>query len=410
MWKNTVRSKIVQRKPIQKAENKVLTKPPFKGVDFILPGGFDAFSDYGPDISEITYFTVLRVLSEAVGKMPFHIRDKNHKIVTGNTERLLTVRPNDSMSPVQLWSFLEFARNHYGNSYLYCNWSDQTGKLKSVHALDPRLVRVWVDDVSGDIVQKHYYTYTSLTGQSYVLASEDVAHFKTWHLDEETRLIGLPVRITLHDYMTSSKAGQETQSNLWKNGLISSGVLSYVGDLNNEQKEQMLESIRKIGTKNKILPLPKEWDLKPINMSLVDAQFVEGRKLNALQIAAAFGVSPIQLNDYSKGSYANSTSQQLAFLTDTLLYISRQYEDEMTYKLLSEQEIDDGLRVDIDTESVLKSTPDVLSTILAKMVQSSIMTINEARDRAGLEPLPDCDKLMTMPGATTLEKEVVTEL
>ena len=140
---------------------------------------------------------------------------------------------------------------------------------------------------------------------------------------------------------------------------------------------------------------------------MVDAQFMEGRKLNSLQIAAAYGVMPNQLNDYSKGSYANATAQQLSFLEDTLQYIIRQYEDELTYKLLSDKEIDAGLRVDVDTDAILKSTPDVLADILCKYVAGSVMTINEARNRANLPPIDGGDQLMTMPGATVLTKEEV---
>jgi HK97 family phage portal protein len=194
---------------------------------------------------------------------------------------------------------------------------------------------------------------------------------------------------------------------MYKSGFISTGVLNYVGDLSDERKQQMLEHLKTIGTKNKILPLPKDWELKTLNLSMVDAQYLEGRKLTMLQLASAFGVSPNQLNDYSKGSYANATAQQLAFLQSTLMYIARQFEDELTFKLLSDKEIKKGYRVDVDTDAVLQSTPDVLADILCKYVTGSIMTINEARDRAGLSPMPDGDKLMTMPGATTLKEEVV---
>ena len=404
MWKSTTRA---QLKTVKKPENKALSTPPFRGIDYILPGGMGGWSEYGPDISEVTYNVVLKVLSEAVGKLPIHIRDKDHKIVQNKAEYLLTVRPNGSMSPVQLFSYLEYCRNHYGNGYAFCEWSGATGDLTSITALDPRCVRVWVDDVSSEILQRHYYTYTTFTGNSYILAAEDVIHVKNWHIDDQTRLIGLPVRETLRQYLDAAKAGQETQNNLYRNGMITSGVLNYVGDLSDDKKSLLLDQIKKIGTKNKIIPLPKDWELKTLNLSMVDAQYLEGRKLTALQVASAFGVSPNQLNDYSKGSYANATAQQLAFLQATLMYIARQYEDELTFKLLSDKEIKKGYRVDVDTDAVLQSTPDTLADILCKYVTGSIMTINEARDRAGLPPMPDADKLMTMPGAATLKEEVV---
>lgn len=407
MWKNTKRARLY-RKTEKSAVDKATTAPPFRGVDYILPGGVGGWTSHGPDISEITYFTVLRILSEAIGKLPIHVRDGQHKIVKNAAEKLLTVRPNDTMTPVQLLSYLEYSRNHYGNGYAYCDWSDKTGELKSITALDPRCVRLWVDDVTNEIAQRFYYSYTTLSGNSFFVPAEDMIHVRNWHVDDRSRMIGLPVRETLREYMEAAKAGQETQNNLYKNGMISSGVLNYVGDLSDDKKEKLLEQIRKIGTKNKIIPLPKDWDLKTLNLSLADTQYLETRKFTAQQIAAAFGVNPTQLNDYSKGSYANATAQQLSFLTDTLMFIGRQYEDELTFKLLTEAEIVEGLRIDIDTEAVLQSTPDILADILVKYVAGSIMTINEARDKSGLPPIPGGDQLMTMPGAKTIEKEVIT--
>lgn len=406
MWRNVTRTvlKPKQNTVIEPAENRVSTTPPFNGVDYILPGGLGGWSEYGPDVSEITYFTVLRVLSEAVGKLPIHVRDKDNNIVQNSTEKLLSIRPNDTMTPFSLWSYCEYCRNHYGNAYIYCNWSEKTGELESITALDPRQIRIWVDDVSTDILQKYYYSYTTVSGKSYIIPSEDMVHLKNWHLDDKTRMLGIPVRDTLREYFTAAKAGQETQNSFYKNGLIISGVLNYVGDLNDEKKAALLEQVRKIGTKNKIIPLPEGMELKPLTLSLQDQQYLSTRQWTSTSIAAAYGVSPNQLNDYSKGSYANATAQQLSFLVNTLEGICKQYEDELTYKLLSDKEISEGLRIDIDTEAVLRSTPDVLASILTKYVAGSIMTINEARNKANLPPVDGGDKLVTMPGSGLIDE------
>lgn len=411
MWTQTTRSTL---KKAQAPINKATTVRPqvrsrnIGGADFILPGGLGGYDGaYGPDIGEITYFTVLRILSESVGKLPIHVKDKNHKTVDNNVERILNIQPNDEQTPVQMMSYLEYCRNHWGNAYAYCKWSEASGELEAVVPLSPLQTRIWVDDTTDEINQKHYYSYTSINGTTWFLPAEDVIHVKNWHLDDRTHLLGLPVRETLYEYMNAAKAGQQTQNDLYHNGMIMSGVLNYVGDLNEEKKKTLLENIKKIGTKNKIIPLPKDWELKPINLSLTDSQYLETRKYTANQIAAAFGVSPNQLNDYSKGSYANSTAQTLSFLTDTLLYISRQYEDEMTLKLLTTDEIRNGYRVDMDTEAILRSTPETLANTLRTYVTSSIMQINEARDKVGLPPIDGGDKLMTMPGASTVEKEEI---
>ena len=43
-----------------------------------------------------------------------------------------------------------------------------------------------------------------------------------------------------------------------------------------------------------------------------------------------------------KSSYANSEMQQLSFYVDTELFILKQYEEELNYKLLTESEIKEG--------------------------------------------------------------------
>ena len=71
------------------------------------------------------------------------------------------------------------------------------------------------------------------------------------------------------------------------------------------------------GVKNagKVVAIPVGFTLQPLTYKLTDAQYYEMRKYTALQIAAAFGVKPNQINDYEKSSYANSETQQLAFFS-----------------------------------------------------------------------------------------------
>ena len=408
MWKNTSRTVLkphIEQKVV--VEDKALSKPPFSGADYILPGGLGGWTEYGPALNEITYYSIMRILSQTIGKLPFHVRGKDNKVVDNSAEKLLNVRPNATMSPVELFTYLEFCRNEWGNGYAYCDWSGVSGKLNSITALDPRCVRVFVDNSESEILQKIYYVYTTWTGSSFILPAEDVIHVRNWHLDEQAHIIGVPVKDTLRSYVNASMAGQETQTNLYKSGMMIGGVLNYTADLSEEKKTELLDRVKKIGTKYKIVPLPAGWDLKPINLSMQDMQLLEGRKFTLQQMGAAFGVSPVQLNDYSKGSYANSVQQQLQFLSDWLMHAGRVYEDELSYKLLSDSEIKDGLRVDVDTEAVLLSSVETLVDTLVKAVSGSILTINEARQRFKVSPIDGGDKLMAMPGATQITEEKV---
>ena len=360
-------------------------------------------------MTEITYNTCLRVLSEAISKLPIHVKDKDNNIVKNTTERLLNVRPNPTMNTVAMLNTVERDRNHWGNGFIYCDWSPTTGELRSLTPLNPMQVRLWVDDVSGEILKRIYYTYTTMSGNSFVIPEEDIVHVRAWNTDEQTRLVGIPVRDTLMSYISSAQASQTTESNLVKSNFIAGSILNYVGDLNDEKREMLLQQIKKIGTANKIIPLPKDWTVTPLgSMSLVDAQHLESRKMNIESLAAAFGVPAIFLNMYSKASYSSATAQQLDFVTSTLMWIIRQYEAEMTVKLLSDQQIDEGMHIDINEDAVLALTPDTHANVLVKACGGAYLTINECRKRAGYPPYPyeGGDKIMTTPGSTVVEDKI----
>ncbi|MGI4199099.1 phage portal protein, partial [Klebsiella pneumoniae] len=116
------------------------------------------------------------------------------------------------------------------------------------------------------------------------------------------------------------------------------------------------------------------------DIKLTDSQFFELKKFSALQIAAAFGIKPNQINDYEKSSYASAEAQNLAFYVDTLLYVLKQYEEELTYKILSDKLIQDGYYFKFNVNVILRADMKTQMDSLATGVNNGIYTINNARE------------------------------
>ena len=119
--------------------------------------------------------------------------------------------------------------------------------------------------------------------------------------------------------------------------------------------------------------------LVPLDLKLTDSQFFELKKFNALQIAGAFGVKPNQINDYEKSSYSNSEMQQLSFYIDTELFILKQYEEELNYKVLDKQEIIDNKFYKFNEKVILRTDSKSQMESLSKAINNGIYTPNEAR-------------------------------
>ena len=345
-------------------------------------------------IGEVTYYTCLKMLSETMGKLPlkYYQDTKEGRIRADPTEvtRLLTVRPNDIMTPTTMWSTVEQNCQHYGNGYIWIrrvfNRKKFGGEYKilDLWPLQSNRVSVIMDDagIFGGKGQLYYQYTDPWDGELYVFRNTEIMHFKTWYsLDG---VLGQPVRKILEKTVDGAAESQNFMNNLYKQGLTASLVMQYSGDFDEERVKKLQKKFgdRLTGPQNagKVVPIPMGLQLTPLKMSLTDAQFFELKKYTALQIAGAFGIKPNQINNYEKSSYANSEMQQLAFLVDTMSYRLKMYEEEINGKILSIEEQNKGFLYKFNEKAILRTDSKSQMEMLASAVNNGIYSPNEARE------------------------------
>ena len=340
-----------------------------------------------------------------------------------DTSKLLSKRPNPFMTPTTFWNTVEINRNHYGNAYVYMRKKFDRkkfgGEIKTVDlwVMQSNCVQIVVDDAgifAG--VGRLWYVYTDPTsGRQYVFSTDEVMHFKTsFSFDGIT---GLPVQQILRDTVAGASESQAFMNNLYESGLTAKATLEYTGELNEKAKSALVKSFEEFGSgaKNtgKILPVPLGMKLTPLDIKLTDSQFFELKKYNALQIAGAFGVKPNQINDYSKSSYSNSEMQQLSFYVDTELFIIKQYEEEINFKMLPDEDADDGYYYKFNEKVLFRTDSKTQMEYLRNGVGGMIIKPNEARRKLDMEDAEGGDVLLangsivplTMAGAAYLKGE-----
>ena len=375
--------------------------------------------------SEVTYFTCLKMLSETLAKMPIKYYQKTDRGIVEadqtDTSKLLTKRPNPFMTPTTFWNTVEINRNHYGNAYVYMRKKfirQRYGgefRIIDLWVMQSNCVQIVVDDAgifAG--VGRLWYVYTDPTsGRQYVFSTDEVMHFKTsFSFDGIT---GLPVQQILKDTVSGASTSQEFMNGMYESGLTAKATLEYTGELNEGAKEALRKSFEEFGSgaKNvgKILPVPLGMKLTPLDIKLTDSQFFELKKYTALQIAAAFGVKPNQINDYSKSSYTNSELQQLSFYVDTELFIIKQYEEEINYKMATEEEQESGFYYKYNEKVLFRTDSKTQMEYLKNGVGGSIIKPNEARRKLDMPDAEGGDELLangsivplTMAGAAYLK-------
>lgn len=357
--------------------------------------------------SEVTYFTCLKVLSEGIAKLPLDLQEvSNDGGIRDLKEeplwRTVRVRPNPYMSPSSFWTIVENCRNHYGNAYVYIDRDTEKGvTLWPLSSDCMRIMMIGPDKTNPGLRESDdvLYIYNDPdNGQEYVFPSEDILHFRSSSIFGG--LVGLSVQEKLKTSIYGAKRSQKMLNELYDSNFVPKAVLMFDGTAEMDQKNQetylkMLQDYvegKNSGAKS-FLPLSRGTTVQPLNIRLTDGQFLELRQYTALQIAAAFGIKPNHLNDYTKSSYANSETQQLAFYTDTMLYNLKQYEEEMIYKLLSYGQQAKGWRFKFNIAAVLRGDTKSQVESLTQGISCGLYTPNEARRNIDLPNKPGGDRL-----------------
>lgn len=354
------------------------------------------------ELSEATYFACIKVLSESIGKLPLRLMqatpDRGVTPARGHRYyRTLNERPNRFMSASVFWTYMEYCRNHFGNAYALIDESDR--EHPQLWPLDPRSMQVWYDDARqlSDLPDV-YYVYSTAAG-TITYGSEEILHFKSHQTLDG--LVGVSVREQLASTIQGNIKAQKMVNKMYDSGMTAKAVLQYTGNLKDASVEQLtkgIESYAKGELKSKgienIIPLPIGMTLTPLSLKLADSQFLEVKQYSALQIAAAFGVKPNQVGDYSKSSYANAEAQQLSFLVDTLLFNIKQYEEELQWKLLLDGEAAAGFVTKFNTSVLLRADQQTQINTLSAAVSNFLMTPNEARERLDLPHKEGGDNLL----------------
>ena len=356
----------------------------------------------GDATSEATYYACLKVLMESIGKLPLKIQqftpDKGIRIAREHPYfRMLNERPNRYMTSSNFWSTCEQFRDDCGNAYV---WIDtRNPKLPQLWHLDPANVQVYYDNaLKLSDVADVYYRYTTPSG-TVTFSSEEVIHLRSHYTTDG--ITGVSVREQLKSTIRGNIEAQKFINKTIESGMTAKSVLNYTGSLNDANVQALVKEVTRYAKgemKDKgidnIIPMPVGFSLTPLNLKLADSQFLELRQYSALQIASAFGVKPYQVGDYTKSSYASAEAQQLSFLVDTLLYIVKQYEEELTYKLLTDAEVANGYHVKFNVGVILRADQKTQIETLSAAVSNFLMSPNEARERLDLPSKEGGDQLI----------------
>jgi len=262
-------------------------------------------------------YACVRALADAAASLPLHVyrRQGEGRERLDNATAELLRSPAPATTTANLIGQLVAHLNLHGNAYVG-KFRDGAGRVAQLSLLAPDRV---VPEIKGG---RPIYTLTGLRGEQTRHGTDDILHIKALSTDG---LVGLsPVRQCRVALGLSTQLAEHAQA-FFANDGAPRGLLKVQRFGDSEAQVAELRdgwNARHGGTANahRIAVVSGEVDFTPVSMPLDDAQFLEQRKLSAVEVARIFRVPPWMVGADSGESltYSNVESQALAFATYSL--------------------------------------------------------------------------------------------
>jgi len=332
-----------------------------------------------------TVSACIEIRSDSIGKLPFFIMDKETKKRDDKhaVHKLLTVRPNEIMTPFVFKKLIESWRLVYGNSYIYVSRSTMNGLPTQLIPIHPDTVEPKFDN------DKLFYIVTDIKkGKRYRVRDYDMIHLKGYSDDG---LKGQSVLSRASETIYAARQQQLYEGKFYDQNATPSGVVQVQSDLGGPSKDKFREEWQKVygGADNafKVAILDNGMEYKQISMSQRDAQFVESKDITVADIARFFLV-PLYKLQAGKQTYQSNEQNAIEYVVTTLSPTVTQYEEEFTYKTLFEKEIKAGKQIRMNMNAELRGDTDSRSTWYKRMRDVGAYSPNDIR---GYEDLPDVE-------------------
>lgn len=275
-----------------------------------------------------------------------------------------------------------------GNGIAYIK-RDVSCEIKELVYVKPGDYSIWVDPLTKEV----RYSFPNITGTKYLDSSNVIHIFK----NSKDGLVGVPISSYAKISVPLSSAADKSALQFYDSGGNISGVLQSKRQLDTEEKmEAYVEWTNAFrgGNKNgNMVVLGNDFEWKPTGINQKDAQQLETRQFNIVEICRYLNINPILLGISAGSTYNNIEQAQLDLVIHTLLPWIELIEEEFNRKLIRPSERDQVF-IDFDEDKLAFSDKTSTANYLTTLTKNGIISINDARSSLGYQPKPGCDDLI----------------
>lgn len=314
-----------------------------------------------------------------------------------NVSKILNRKPNGVMTHYNFFKQMIESVMLRGEAFAYIE-RDERLKVKALHYID-------ADNVT--VVRKGNELKYIISGQPSAVDAVNMIHLYQ-HIDYNT-MRGISVIKYASMTLANASDAEKHSSNFFKSGANLSGIIKANATLTNEQKKQIRESWSTAFSSNNsdvsVAILPSGMEYQPISISPEDAQLLDSRKYEVIEIARFFNISPVKLFDLTNSSYNSLEHTQLSYMQDTIYPYVRMMMDEFNTKLFTPSE-QERFEIDFDFSALLETDKNTQASYYKTLLVNGIMSLNEVREHLDLPRVDNGDVHFIQLNMTSIDSVI----
>ena len=344
--------------------------------------------------TQITAFwSAVNTISDTLAELPIkliqNLDDGSQAAVRGHPAlQRIKMSPNSFMSAVVLRSTVQAHVLTWGNGYIWIRRNAMQEPME-LWPLQPSDTRPIVKADGTLVFQTRFrFDNVSLSPQQEIPASE-VLHFPAL---SRNGIIGMSIIGEQREMLGATLAAQRFGSRFFANGAHAGGLLSFPGKINDPDKiRRQIE--KKTGGENahRLLVLDGDAKYQQFAVPPEDAQFLQTREFEVDEIGRMFRLPLHFLNKMGQATFNNLEMMGTHFVQFTMMPWIVRWEQELTRKLLTPDEIADGLVFKFNVAALIRGDIKTRSEVHAKGIQNGWVTRNEVRAFEDMNPLEGLD-------------------
>lgn len=298
-------------------------------------------------------------------------------------------RPNAYMTWIQFLDYWMICKLLYGNAYAIKE-RDARGIVTALYPIDPRRAQVSVSTEDSAI----YYSFTGdalarIPSGVALLDASEVVHDRVTCVGDP--LIGVP---PIYAAAAAGTLGMRIQNNserFFANMSRPSGHLSFPNSIDPEQakllKQEMESGFSGVNV-GRVMVTSGGAKFETMSIAAEQAQLAEQLKATVEEVARAFGMPLHKIQAGAIPTYTNIASYNQQYLDDALKPHIEAFEALMTLEVVMKKEYS----VELDLSGLFRMDPKTRAERTQILVQSGVLSPNEARLTENLPPVKGGDQ------------------